>query len=150
MNFVKLWTMWGRCQAGVIKGLQNRNPPWNWMFFCHSSLAVLNFDLQRIVILANGGIFGKKKTWQFIVAYTEFPKIRYYFVICCGLLCFGTDLYPISFRVTSQALGQSDDCPSASEATLENMGINHMDPLRTMINTIKQVSMKVSNSFNRP
>ena len=29
---------------------------------------------------------------------------------------------PISFGVTSLALGQSDDCPSASEATLENMG----------------------------
>ena len=39
-------------------------------------------------------VFLEKKTWQFIVAYTEFPKIRYYFVICCGLFCFGTDLFP--------------------------------------------------------
>ena len=28
---------------------------------------------------------------------------------------------PISFRVTSLALGQSYDCPSASEVTLKNM-----------------------------
>ena len=29
---------------------------------------------------------------------------------------------PISFRVTSLALGQSYDCPSASEVTLKDMG----------------------------
>ena len=29
---------------------------------------------------------------------------------------------PISFRITSLALGQSHDCPSASEATLNDMG----------------------------
>ena len=29
---------------------------------------------------------------------------------------------PISFRVASPALEQSHDCPSASEATLKNMG----------------------------
>ena len=30
--------------------------------------------------------------------------------------------YPISFRVTSLALGQSYDCPSASEVTLKDAG----------------------------
>ena len=31
-------------------------------------------------------------------------------------------ILPISFRVTSRALGQSYDCPSASEVTLKDMG----------------------------
>ena len=36
---------------------------------------------------------------------------------------------PISFRVAALALGQSYDCPSASEATLKDMGqISGMQP----------------------
>ena len=31
-------------------------------------------------------------------------------------------ILPMSFRVTSLVLGQSYDCPSASEATLKNVG----------------------------
>ena len=41
-----------------------------------------------------------------------------------ALFCYGlilTDL-PILFRVKSLALGQSEDCPSASEVTLKDMG----------------------------
>ena len=39
------------------------------------------------------------------------------------MLCFGYTLtdFPISIRLTSLALGQSNDCPSASKATLMNM-----------------------------
>ena len=40
-----------------------------------------------------------------------------HFVVCCYL-----PNIPISFRVTSLALGQSYDCPSASEVTLQDMG----------------------------
>ena len=42
---------------------------------------------------------------------------------CCALLCCGYTLtdFPISIRLTSLALWQSDDCPSASKATLMNM-----------------------------
>ena len=39
-------------------------------------------------------------------------------VLCCG--CTLTD-FPISIRLTSLALWQSNDCPSASKATLMNM-----------------------------
>ena len=35
---------------------------------------------------------------------------------------------PISFRVASQALGQSYDCPSASEITLNDMGLHEAAP----------------------
>ena len=40
---------------------------------------------------------------------------------CCVLLEFGKLDLPISFRVTSLALGQSYDCPSAGEMTLEDI-----------------------------
>ena len=40
------------------------------------------------------------------------------FLLCCGYTL--TDL-PISIRLTSLALWQSNDCPSASKATLMNM-----------------------------
>ena len=43
------------------------------------------------------------------------------FLLCCALLCLYIDWFPISSRLTSLALWQSNDCPSASKATLMNM-----------------------------
>ena len=42
---------------------------------------------------------------------------------CFAVLCCGYTLteFPISIRLTSQALWQSNDCPNASKATLMNM-----------------------------
>ena len=58
----------------------------------------------------------------FLVASTVYPKIYAhgfrFAVLCCGYTL--TD-FPISIRLTSLALGQSNDCPSASKATLMNM-----------------------------
>ena len=54
--------------------------------------------------------------------HTVYPK-KYANGFCFAVLCCGytlTDL-PISIRLTSLALWQSDDCPSASKATLMNM-----------------------------
>ena len=45
------------------------------------------------------------------------------FLLCCGFTL--TD-FPISIRLTSLALWQSNDCPSASKATLMNMDKNFM------------------------
>ena len=42
----------------------------------------------------------------------------YFAVLCCGYTL--TD-FPISIRLTSLALWQSNDCPSANKATLMNM-----------------------------
>ena len=42
------------------------------------------------------------------------------FFLCCALLWLYID-FPISIRLTSLALWQSNDCPSASKATLMNM-----------------------------
>ena len=44
-------------------------------------------------------------------------------MLCCGYIL--TD-FPISIRLTSLALWQSKDCPSASKATLMNMDIYFM------------------------
>ena len=53
---------------------------------------------------------------------TVYPK-KYAHGFCFAMLCCGYTLndFPISIRLTSLALGQSNDCPSASKATLMNM-----------------------------
>ena len=54
--------------------------------------------------------------------YTVYPK-KYAHGFCFAVLCCGFTLtdFPISIRLTSLALWQSNDCPSASKATLMNM-----------------------------
>ena len=54
--------------------------------------------------------------------YTVYPK-KYAHGFCFAVLCCGYTLtdFPISMRLTSLALWQSNDCPSASKATLMNM-----------------------------
>ena len=53
---------------------------------------------------------------------TVYPK-KYARGYCFAVLCCGYALtdFPISIRLTSLALWQSNDCPSASKATLMNM-----------------------------
>ena len=57
--------------------------------------------------------------------YTVYPK-KYAHGFCFAVLCCGYTLtdFPISIRLTSLALWQSNDCPSASKATLMNMDKN--------------------------
>ena len=54
--------------------------------------------------------------------HTVYPK-KYAHGFCFAVLCYGYTLtdFPISIRLTSLALWQSNDCPSASKATLMNM-----------------------------
>ena len=54
--------------------------------------------------------------------HTVYPK-KYAHGFCFAVLCCGYTLtdFPISIRLTSLALWQSSDCPSASKATLMNM-----------------------------
>ena len=63
-------------------------------------------------------------SWCVIVACvsTVYPK-KYAHGFCFAVLCCGYTLtdFPISIRLTSPALGQSNDCPSAGKATLMNM-----------------------------
>ena len=53
---------------------------------------------------------------------TVYPK-KYAHGFCFAVLCCGYTLtdFPISIRITSLALWQSNDCPSASKATLMNI-----------------------------
>ena len=54
--------------------------------------------------------------------HTVYPK-KYAHGFCFAVLCCGYTLtdFPISIRLTSLALWQSNDCPSASKATLMNV-----------------------------
>ena len=56
------------------------------------------------------------------ISNTVYPK-KYAHGSCFAVLCCGYTLtdFPISIRVTSLALWQYNDCPSASKATLMNM-----------------------------
>ena len=69
------------------------------------------------MVTPNSGYYLKKNSWRL------YPmNYAYGFSIW---LCFFVDsqmCLPISFSVTSLALGQSYDCPSASEVTLKDMG----------------------------
>ena len=59
--------------------------------------------------------------WKYF-PYTVYPK-KYAHGFCFAVLCYGYTLtdFPISIRLTSLALCQSNDCPNASKATLMNM-----------------------------
>ena len=61
-------------------------------------------------------------SWIPVISYTVYPK-KYAHGFCFAVLCCGYTLtdFPISMRLTSLALWQSNDCPSASKATLMNM-----------------------------
>ena len=60
--------------------------------------------------------------FQWCLPTTVYPK-KYAHGFCFAVLCTGYTLtdFPISIRLTSLALWQSNDCPSASKATLMNM-----------------------------
>ena len=64
----------------------------------------------------------KSSLLQRVSRYTVYPK-KYAHGFCFAVLCCGYTLtdFPISIRLTSLALWQSNDCPSASKATLMNM-----------------------------
>ena len=72
--------------------------------------------LIKTIFLINGDLF------EIITGHTVYPK-KYAHGFCFAVLCCGYTLtdFPISIRLTSLALWQSNDCPSASKATLMNM-----------------------------
>ena len=67
-------------------------------------------------------VYGWSNTSYSYIIYTVYPK-KYAHGFCFAVLCCGYTLtdFPISIRLTSLALWQSNDCPSASKATLMNM-----------------------------
>ena len=108
---------------------------WHWIIgnWTQESKLQWNFHGQRWMWkcrLQNGGYFDLAEICVRVmphvvfnaIAYTVFPK-KYAHGFCFAVLCCGYTLidFPISTRLTSLALWQSNDCPSASKATLMNM-----------------------------
>ena len=98
---------------------------------------ILNNYKIRELTLVDGSIFldwHDARNWMIMITSlllthivacilgTVYPK-KYAHGLCFAVLCCGYTLtdFPISIRLTSLALWQSDDCPSASKATLMNM-----------------------------
>ena len=90
MSYMTQWTP---------KWRSNRQSPWIDLCFI--------WTLRSIVIP------------QSVARCTVYPK-KYAHGFCFAVLCCGYTLtdFPISIRLTSLALWQSNDCPSASKATL--------------------------------
>ena len=84
------------------------------------------YDFLRIFISAKKWSALKWPHWDCrhlrLLMPTVYPK-KYARGFCFAVLCCGYTLtdFPISIRLTSLALWQSNDCPSASKATLMNM-----------------------------
>ena len=90
------------------------------LLWVHSPNNVIDFFLSYWVqygVTFNSGISIVEN-----IQYTVYPK-KYAHGFCFAVLCCGYTLtdFPISIRLTSLALWQSNDCPSASKATLMNM-----------------------------
>ena len=77
------------------------------------------FKHENLRLIISHGCMPK---WLYCREITVYPK-KYAHGFCFAVLCCGYTLtdFPISIRLTSLALWQSNDCPSASEATLMNM-----------------------------
>ena len=71
-----------------------------------------NSVLTRIILKHNNHV---------VQYYSISQEICTRFLLCCALLWSYIDWFPIFIRLTSLALWQSNDCPSASKATLMNM-----------------------------
>ena len=67
-------------------------------------------------------IFAMETPFGLVRGRTVYPK-KWAHGFCFAVLCCGYTLtdFPISIRLTSLALWQTNDCPSASKATLMNM-----------------------------
>ena len=92
------------------------SPPW----FYWISMILCNFIGPDSVI--QNCRRDSRNPATFPVVNTVYPK-KYAHGFCFAVLCCGNTLtdFPIPTRLTSLALWQSNDCPSASKATLMNM-----------------------------
>ena len=86
----------------------------------HYSPKILPLHINRSVLERRNASALAMELW--LSCTTVYPK-KYAHGFCFAVLCCGYTLtdFPISIRLTSLALWQSNDCPSASKATLMNM-----------------------------
>ena len=98
----------------------------SWIEKCHCESTTVNFTTWGFAssydtsVRVVGQSFTGSLVWSGIL--TVYPK-KYAHGFCFAVLCCGYILtdFPISIRLTSLALWQSNDCPSVSKATLMNM-----------------------------
>ena len=92
----------------------------------HASIIQLVIDCSStdyiMICHNNTPMIKKNSTVLPMVQHTVYPK-KYAHGLCFAVLCCGNTLtdFPISIRLISLALWQSNDCPSASKVTLMNM-----------------------------
>ena len=94
--------------------------PVGWICIITHKDVFSHFQFLSNVIKLSDGILPWRR--QGPVYTTVYPK-KYAHGFCFAVLCCDYTLtdFPISIRLTSLALWQSNDCPSASKATLMNM-----------------------------
>ena len=89
--------------------------------YCSFAMCIVGVILANDVgfVIAFGLLLCVRNNWLW---HTVYPK-KYAHGFCFAVLCCGYTLtdFPIFIRLTSLALWQSNDCPSASKATLMNM-----------------------------
>ena len=123
---------WSRTYSSMQQSfvLQTSSHYTSWVIHCHlkyhytqlwTMLATMIWNMRPVVT--------KRPFLNHIILFhiscikcTVYPK-KYAHGFCFAVLCCGYTLtdFPISIRLTSLALWQSNDCPSASKATLMNM-----------------------------
>ena len=93
-------------------------------FFCFTiNFSITFFVRARAMFKIKQGVgHSNKHGIKYASNCTVYPK-KYAHGVCFAVLCCGYTLtdFPISIRLTSLALWQSNDWPSASKATLMNM-----------------------------
>ena len=86
----------------------------------------------------------KSRTSQELQMFCVCVLLRFIMISYCPIL-------PMSFRVESLALGQSYDCPSASESTLKDIRKHiiqiHSKKVRTKLNNREQSKTKLCTYF---
>ena len=98
----------------------NHNNIYNLLTISFGCITRIQIDIHGITFLK---LHVSTVSWNTkCVVNTVYPK-KYAHGFCFAVLCCGYTLtdFPISIRLTSLALWQSNDCPSASKATLMNM-----------------------------
>ena len=114
-----------------INNIKKRHRAWIEIYISHEGFNI-TMTLQLCCVSNNRpdrllNIFRLTMTEISKLRITVYPK-KYAHGFCFAVLCCGytlTDI-PISIRLTSLALWQSNDCPSASKAILMNMDKNFM------------------------
>ena len=100
--------------------------PCPYLFRCWLHKAIFGVIIP-VPCSVNNACYSNREPEHFVylcatLTSTVYPK-KYAHGFCFAVFCCGYTLtdFPISIRLTSLALWQSNDCPSASKATLMNM-----------------------------